>query len=58
MLGFSVANQFKKDCKLLEKRRYDLNELFDVVLKIIIHRGIFFEVRKSRRKNFARSQAA
>jgi mRNA interferase YafQ len=35
MLGFNFTNQFKKDCRLLEKRRYDLNELFDLVSKII-----------------------
>ena len=35
MLGYRFTNQFKKDLKLLEKRRYDLDELYDIVIKII-----------------------
>jgi len=35
MLGFRFTNQFKKDLKLVEKRRYDVEELFDIVIKII-----------------------
>jgi len=35
VLGFQFTNQFKKDLKLMEKRRYDTEELFDVLIKII-----------------------
>jgi mRNA interferase YafQ len=35
MLAFDFTNQFKKDLRLLEKRHYDLDELFDIVVKII-----------------------
>jgi len=35
MLGFRFTNQFKKDIKLLEKRRYDLDDIFDIIIKII-----------------------
>jgi len=35
MLGFQFTNQFKKDFKLMEKRRCDVNELFDIMVKLI-----------------------
>jgi len=35
MLGFRFVNQFKKDLKLLEKRRYDLDDIYDIIVKII-----------------------
>jgi len=35
MLDFHFATQFKKDLKLMEKRRYDLEELFDIIIKLI-----------------------
>ena len=35
MLGFRFTNQFKKDLKLLEKRRYNLDDLYDIMIKII-----------------------
>ena len=35
MLGFRFTNQFKKDLKLLEKRHYNLDDLFDIIIKIM-----------------------
>jgi mRNA interferase YafQ len=35
MLGFRFTNEFKKDLKLIEKRRYETDELFDILAKII-----------------------
>ena len=35
MLNFTFSNQFKKDLKLLEKRRYDMDAIFDIIGKII-----------------------
>ena len=35
MIGYIFSNQFKKDIKLAEKRRYNTDELFDIVVKII-----------------------
>jgi len=35
MLGFKFTNQFKKDLKLLEKRHYEIDELFDILTNII-----------------------
>ena len=35
MLAYQFTNQFKKDLKLLEKRRYDLYELYEILIKII-----------------------
>jgi len=35
MLGFKFTNQFKKDLKLLEKRRFNLDDIFDILIKII-----------------------
>ena len=35
MLGFRFTNQFKKDLKLVEKRKYELEALYDIVTKII-----------------------
>jgi len=35
MLGCRFTNQFKKDLKLLEKRRYNLDDIFDIIVKII-----------------------
>jgi len=35
MLDFQFTNQFKKDFKLMEKRRYDMTELFDIIIKLI-----------------------
>jgi mRNA interferase YafQ len=35
MLGFRFTNQFKKDLKLMEKRRYNLEDIYDVIVKII-----------------------
>ena len=35
MIGFRFTNQFKKDLKLLEKRHYDADILFDIAEKII-----------------------
>jgi len=35
MLDFHFPNQFKKDFKLMEKRRYDVDGLFDIIVKLI-----------------------
>jgi len=35
MLGFRFTNQFKKDLKLQEKRRYNLDDIFDIIINII-----------------------
>jgi len=35
MLGFKFTNQFKKDFKLCEKRRYDTDLIIDIIVKII-----------------------
>ena len=35
MVNFAFSNQFKKDLKLLEKRRYDIDAIFDIIAKII-----------------------
>jgi len=35
LLGFRFTNQFKKDITLMEKRRYDLDDIFDIIIKII-----------------------
>ena len=35
MLNFTFSNQFKKDLKLLEKRHYDIDAIFDIISKII-----------------------
>ena len=35
MLGFRFTNQFKKDLKLVEKRRYNLDDIFDIIVKIV-----------------------
>ena len=35
MLGFRFTNQFEKDLKLLKKRRNDLEEIFNILVKII-----------------------
>jgi mRNA-degrading endonuclease YafQ of YafQ-DinJ toxin-antitoxin module len=35
MLGFRFTNQFKKDLKLMEKRRYNLGDIYDIMIKII-----------------------
>ena len=35
MLGFRFTNQFKKDFKLAEKRRFNPDELFDILIKIV-----------------------
>jgi len=35
MLNFKFTNQFKKDTKLMEKRRYDINALFEILINII-----------------------
>jgi len=35
MLDFVFTNQFKKDFKLMEKRHYDTDTIFDIVCKII-----------------------
>jgi mRNA interferase YafQ len=35
MLDYYFQNQFRKDLKLVEKRRYDIDEIFEVVTKII-----------------------
>jgi len=35
MLGFRFTNQFRKDLKLLEKRRYNLDDIYDIIVKII-----------------------
>ena len=35
MLGFKFTNQFKKDLKLIEKRHYEMEALFDTLVKII-----------------------
>jgi mRNA interferase YafQ len=31
MLDFTFTSQFKKDLKLLKKRQYDLNKLYDII---------------------------
>ena len=35
MLDFYFINQFKKDFKLAEKRRYNIDAILDVVIEII-----------------------
>jgi mRNA interferase YafQ len=35
MYDFAFANQFRKDIKLMEKRRKDLDKLFEVITAII-----------------------
>ena len=35
MLSFRFTNQFKKDLKLIEKRRYDINALFEILISIV-----------------------
>jgi len=35
MLDFYFINQFKKDLKLAEKRRYNMNAVYDVIINII-----------------------
>jgi mRNA interferase YafQ len=35
LLGFRFTNQFVKDVKLVEKRRYYMDDLFDILIKII-----------------------
>ena len=35
MLNFAFTNQFKKDLKLLEKRRKDLDKIFEVMALLI-----------------------
>jgi mRNA interferase YafQ len=35
MLDFSFTNQFKKDLKLMEKRRKDLDKIFELITIII-----------------------
>ena len=35
MLGFRFTNQFKKDLKTAERRRLELEQLFDIVALII-----------------------
>jgi len=35
MLNFRFTNQFKKDFKLAEKRRYDIDALFEILINII-----------------------
>ena len=35
MLNFRFTNQLKKDFKLAEKRRYDIDALFEILIKII-----------------------
>ena len=35
MLNFRFTNQFKKDFKLMEKRRYDIDALFEILINII-----------------------
>jgi len=35
MLDFYFSNQFRKDFKLMEKRRYEVDELFDIIIKLI-----------------------
>jgi len=35
MLNFRFTNQFKKDFRLAEKRRYDIDTLFEILINII-----------------------
>jgi mRNA interferase YafQ len=35
LLGFRFTNQFAKDVKLLEKRRYSIDDLFNILINII-----------------------
>jgi len=35
MLDFYFINQFKKDLKLAQKRRYDMDAVYDVIIDII-----------------------
>ncbi|MDR2470709.1 MAG: type II toxin-antitoxin system YafQ family toxin, partial [Treponema sp.] len=35
MLDYLFSSQFKKDLKLMEKRHYDTNAVFDIIGKII-----------------------
>ena len=46
MLGFRFTNQFKKDLKLLEKRRYNLEEIYDILIKIIWEEPLLEQYRE------------
>jgi len=35
MLDYAFSNQFKKDLKLMEKRHYDMDAIFDIIGMII-----------------------
>jgi mRNA interferase YafQ len=35
VFSFRFTNQFKKDLKLMEKRRYNLGDIYDILIKII-----------------------
>ena len=35
MLGFRFAGKFVKDFRLVEKRRYDMDAIIDILIKII-----------------------
>ena len=35
MLGFRFTNQFKKDFKLMGRRHYEMEDLLDILIKII-----------------------
>jgi len=35
LLGFRFTSQFKKDLRLMEKRHYDMAEVYNILIKII-----------------------
>jgi mRNA-degrading endonuclease YafQ of YafQ-DinJ toxin-antitoxin module len=37
MLGFRFTSQFKKDLKLMEKRRYNLGDIYDMIRREADH---------------------
>ena len=48
MLNFTFSSQFKKDLRLLEKRRYDVDAIFEIVGKIIWEEPLPEESREHR----------
>jgi len=45
MLDFYFINQFKKDLNQAEKRRYDIDAVFDVIIDIIFEEPLPFHCR-------------
>jgi len=40
MLNRTAVNQFKKDLKLAEKRRYNVDTVFDIIIDIIFKKPL------------------